>query len=184
VPTYTVSQAKNLMLRTIREILDPGPSQAEIGELRVFFDSKCAYCGADVEPRRAHLDHAEPQGGNHVGNRVLSCGRCNGDEKRERRWLEFHNEKAAGPELSQRWFRIEEWMAKHPRPGTDRVTVKVREQEQLLKELVSRFGAELAGAQLSVMYQVPWSRACGPRPWRGSGAGAIEPMRPASSHPG
>lgn len=142
MPKYTVAQAQNTMRRTIREILDPGPSRAEFDELWAFFDNSCAYCGVDVERRSAHLDHAEPQDGNHLGNRVLSCGRCNGDEKRERRWLEFLNEKAAGPELSLRRSRIEEWMTKHPRPTTDRVTDEVRKQEQLLEELVSRFGDE------------------------------------------
>jgi hypothetical protein len=142
VPKYTVSQVKNQMRRTIREILNPGPSRAEVNALWAYFDSKCAYCGTDVERRSAHLDHADPQGGNHLGNRVLSCGRCNGDEKRERGWLEFLNEKAAGPELSQRRLRIEEWMARHPRPATERVTDDVREQEQLLEELVSRFEDE------------------------------------------
>ena len=55
---YTVSQAKNLMRRAIREIVDPGPSRAEIDELWACFDNTCAYCGAGVERRKAHLDGA------------------------------------------------------------------------------------------------------------------------------
>jgi len=144
VPKISVSQAKNLMRRAIGEIRGPGPSRSEIDELWAFFESGCAYCGVQVERRSAHLDHADPLGGNRVGNRVLSCGRCNGDEKRERGWLEFLNEKASGAELSQRKLQIEKWMARHPHPEVRRASEEVLEQERLLEDLVTRFGKECA----------------------------------------
>jgi hypothetical protein len=85
----TIPQAKNRMRRTVAEIVDPGPTN--IDPLWEHFEARCAYCGRDLSRsgREGHRDHALPSGGNHLGNLILACGRCNGDEKREQGWREF-----------------------------------------------------------------------------------------------
>ena len=91
---YTVAQARNLMRRSILEIVDPGP--ASIDTLWDFFESRCAYCDIQLVrgERDAHTDHAERNRGNHLGNLVLACGKCNGDEKRDEHWQPFLRRKA------------------------------------------------------------------------------------------
>ena len=82
-------QAKNVMLRAMREILDPSP--IDVGPVWDHFESRCAYCDValDIAGRSAHIDHAEAAGGNHLGNLVLACGSCNGDDKRDMPWRDF-----------------------------------------------------------------------------------------------
>lgn len=82
-------QAKNVMLRAIREILDASP--IDVGPVWDHFESRCAYCDValDVARRSAHIDHEEAAGGNHLGNLVLACGSCNGDDKRDMPWRAF-----------------------------------------------------------------------------------------------
>jgi len=65
--------------------------------------------------RNAHVDHlvAESNGGsNRLANLVLSCGKCNGDEKREGSWEDFLVNKCRGNshELQLRRTRILEWI--------------------------------------------------------------------------
>ena len=47
------------------------------------FESACAYCrkALDRSQRLGHIDHATTGGGNQLGNLILACSRCNGDEK-------------------------------------------------------------------------------------------------------
>lgn len=94
---YSHAQARNLMRRAVNEILDPGPTS--IDPLWDWFESRCAYCDVDLarDGRRAHTDHAEPAGGNHLGNLILSCATCNGDEKRDMHWRAFLELKATDP---------------------------------------------------------------------------------------
>ncbi len=113
---YTVSQAKNLMRRSLDEILDPGPSSVD--ELWLHFESACAYCRMPLnrELRQGHVDHATTGGGNQLGNLILACGRCNGDEKLDQAWQAFLLLKTAGDgtALAERIERIESWFARHP----------------------------------------------------------------------
>ena len=65
--------------------------------------------------RHAHVDHlvAESTGGsNRLANLVLSCGKCNGDEKREASWEEFLVNKCGDniQELQLRRTRIRDWI--------------------------------------------------------------------------
>ncbi len=85
----TLSQVKNLMRRALTDLVDPPPNAADQLRLRKHFGNRCCYCGADAQPRRGHVDHAKPAGGNGLGNLLLSCGECNGDEKRDMHWDEF-----------------------------------------------------------------------------------------------
>ena len=138
---YTVAQARNLMRRAIQEIVDPGPSSVD--SLWDYFESRCAYCDVVLVrgERDAHTDHAERDGGNHIGNLVLACGRCNGDEKRDEPWREFLRRKAPDAEaLQQREERILAWFVLHPRPAQ----AHGPEVDHLLhrcEELVDEFGA-------------------------------------------
>lgn len=77
----SVSNAKNGMARAVDSILDPWPTSKD--PIWDFFGSECAYCGVKlVEGERlGHIDHAAPKAGNHMGNLVLACSVCNGDEK-------------------------------------------------------------------------------------------------------
>ena len=108
--------AKNLMLRAMREILDPSP--LDVGPVWDYFESRCAYCDValDAAGRSADIDHAEAAGGNHLGNLVLVCGRCNGDHKRDKPWRAFVASKSATERAAvARVARIETWAHLHPR---------------------------------------------------------------------
>jgi 5-methylcytosine-specific restriction endonuclease McrA len=113
---YTVSQARNLMRRSLNEILDPGPSSVD--QLWSHFESSCAYCRTPLDrlQRHGHIDHATTGGGSQIGNLILACSRCNGDEKLDQDWPAFLLLKTAGDRvaLAERTERIESWFAKHP----------------------------------------------------------------------
>lgn len=113
---YTVSQAKNLMRRSLNEILDPGPRS--VNELWSHFESACAYCRTPLDRslRHGHVDHATTGGGNQLGNLILACSRCNGDEKLDQDWPAFLRLKTLGDinALAERTERIESWFAQHP----------------------------------------------------------------------
>jgi hypothetical protein len=88
------------------------------------------------------MDHAVPGGGNHIGNLVLACATCNGDEKLGKDWVGFLTRKVADPDVrAARQRRIEEWRMMHPAiPWTPS-----REVEALVAELnalVDEFGDE------------------------------------------
>lgn len=108
-PSLTV--AKNVMRRALVGLVDPVPSDAEQALLRKHFDHRCCYCGADAGPRVGHIDHADPDGGNQLGNLLLACGRCNGDAKREKPWREYLKSVAAD---ASREAKIVEWQTAHP----------------------------------------------------------------------
>jgi len=136
----SVSQAKNIMRRTLSEIVDPGPTASEKNELWEHFQSCCAFCGVSIarESRTGHIDHLDSDGGNGPGNRVLACARCNGDEKRERPWQKFLVEKSEDDGvLAERRTRIEEWVAQHARRTTETspgAAAAYREAEQIIDE--------------------------------------------------
>lgn len=111
----SLGQAKNVIRRALRAILDREPSDKEKALVWEYFKSECVYCGQLLTKgdRKAHLDHLVHQGSNHISNRVLSCGICNGDEKREQDWQEFLNNKVADKEtFNTRKKAIEDWISK------------------------------------------------------------------------
>jgi hypothetical protein len=114
------SIAKNQMRRSLQAILDPHPTPDELAELWRFFESKCAYCDLplDKASRGGHVDHVVSQstgGTNSIFNHVLSCGRCNGDEKREEHWEPFLRRKVEDPvQCEARRSKIEKWLARAP----------------------------------------------------------------------
>lgn len=138
---YTSAQARNLMRRAIQEIVDPGP--ASVDPLWDYFESRCAYCDVRLVrgERDAHTDHATPDGGNGLGNLVLACGRCNGDEKRDLPWLDFLRQKAPDAvTLERREERILAWFARHQRP-TQTHGPEVERWLRHCEALVDEFGA-------------------------------------------
>jgi hypothetical protein len=88
---HSLSQAKNYIVHTLRRAVDPDPSAKQIQALWEHFESRCAYCGCELhhDSRKAHRDHLDASGRNHISNRVLSCNICNGDDKREQNWERF-----------------------------------------------------------------------------------------------
>lgn len=109
------------MRRSVKDLLDRPPSLSEQLKLRRHFEDRCCYCGADARPREGHLDHADPAGGNGIGNFVLACGQCNGDEKRETPWREFLAVKCASDPtiLGLREERIRSWLTANARARSE-----------------------------------------------------------------
>lgn len=117
----TPSMAKNKIKRSLGAIFDPHPSKSEENSLWEYFESCCAYCGVEInrQSRKGHLDHLIPTsegGSNNIHNHALSCSTCNGDEKREKPWLQFLSEKTTNPSLlAQRKEKIEFWLSQAQR---------------------------------------------------------------------
>ena len=110
--------AKNKIKRSLLAIIDPHPSRTEIDQLWSYFQEICAYCGMKIarESRTGHVDHVVSSalgGSNSIYNHVLSCARCNGDEKREQSWESFLAKKATDPALAaERHAHISNWLAR------------------------------------------------------------------------
>jgi hypothetical protein len=134
MPKHTPAQVKNAIRRALRTVVDPELKRKQIDELWAYFGAACAYCGKplDRSRREGQADHLVPTaagGSNHLANRVLSCGPCNGDHKREREWREFLAEKVLDAEvLQQRVARIELWNAAVA-PGLEAADLELLESE-------------------------------------------------------
>jgi HNH endonuclease len=114
--TATPSQAKNRIRRSLRNLVDPEIRAGDRMAVWRFFGNRCAYCRRTLDPaaREGHLDHLKPtaQGGsNHPSNRVLSCGACNGDHKREQSWQQFLKKRVHDAHIrGSRARRIRKWV--------------------------------------------------------------------------
>lgn len=112
--------AKNKIRRSLAALLDPHPSAKEVERLWAYFGSSCAYCGLELlrASRTGHLDHVSASafgGSNSIHNHVLSCARCNGDEKREMCWEEFLRAKCPDASVArERRARISNWISLAP----------------------------------------------------------------------
>jgi 5-methylcytosine-specific restriction endonuclease McrA len=141
---YTVPQAKNRMRRTVEEILDPGPR--DVNALWEHFDAQCAYCGKGLsrDRREGHVDHANPDGGNDLGNLVLACGSCNGDEKREESWHGFLRRKTPDDALfAEREGRIRAWLDQHPRKSAED-SPEIAHVREEIEGLIQQFAVKCA----------------------------------------
>jgi hypothetical protein len=128
---HSLPQAKLYIRHTLRKAVDPDPSAKQIRALWAHFESKCAYCGRELDPksRTAHRDHLEASGRNHISNRVLSCNVCNGDDKREQNW-ELFLAKKCGSDVGvhkERRQRILDWTSScgNPPDIDEEVTAQV-----------------------------------------------------------
>ena len=119
----TPSMAKNKIRRSLLAIIDPPPVKGEIETLWAYFQSCCAYCGVAIPrtSRTGHIDHvisAALGGTNSIYNHVLSCARCNGDEKREEPWETFLGKKVTNPAIAaERHSAISAWLARATAPS-------------------------------------------------------------------
>lgn len=114
----TPSQARNAIKRSLKALIDPSPRKVEKEKIWLYFENQCAYCGCQLnqKDRKAHVDHvvAESDGGsNRMCNLILTCGICNGDEKREMDWQTFLLQKCQGEtsEYQQRFNKITNWVS-------------------------------------------------------------------------
>jgi hypothetical protein len=104
-------------MRCLRGIVDPYPTKSAAALVWEFFESKCAYCGHEMNrsDRKGHQDHliAFTHGGtNDLGNYVLACGECNGDEKLAEHWETYLRRKNADDAtFLDRKAKIEKWVA-------------------------------------------------------------------------
>lgn len=127
------------MRKAVEEIVDPGPDSVDA--LWEHFKARCAYCGRELsrDRREGHVDHADARGGNHLGNLVLACGSCNGDEKREGPWSDFLRRKTSDDALfAEREQRIAAWFSLHRRApvGESPQVARVRQE---IEELIGQF---------------------------------------------
>ena len=143
MPKDTPSMARNKIRRCLAAIVDPHPSAADKVMLWEYFESECAYCGVTLrrEDRSGHLDHvlaSSAGGSNSIYNHVLSCGRCNGDEKREENWETFLSRKEPNPAVAQaRRLRIESWLARSPAVPT--TSSREAQAEAIVSEALASF---------------------------------------------
>jgi 5-methylcytosine-specific restriction endonuclease McrA len=144
----TPSQAKNAIRRALAGIVDPHPSQSQVHTIWEYFGHACAYCGRELKrsDRDGHIDHLVSTGvggSNSLGNCVLACGPCNGDEKRDEHWETFLRKKASDPELfAARHNRIQEWAASHKAPVVNEALAAalVKESDKLCAAFDSALG--------------------------------------------
>lgn len=142
----TPSMAKNKMRRCLVAILDPHPSNLEIEQLWTYFQSSCAYCGIPLDrtSRNGHLDHIVSSalgGTNEIHNHVLSCNKCNGDEKREEDWQSFLARKVTDSALvAERHAHISGWIERADGRGVLDPSVKTQ-AETIIVQVLESFDA-------------------------------------------
>jgi hypothetical protein len=112
-------QARNSIRRALLYVAGVRFSKAYKERCRVHFADACCYCGTDIAraSRQGHYDHAIAiaSESSHF-HLVYACGRCNGDQKRERDWEVFLLEKCEGDKAAFRTRRqaILDWFATEP----------------------------------------------------------------------
>jgi hypothetical protein len=116
--TYSVSQAKTAIKRSLWEIVNPPPENFD--PLWEHFADRCAYCRTVLERggryvRRDHLDVSENQIKMTIGHFILACDKCNIDRRKEKSWLDHLVKVATGnhTKLLYRQTRIETWIRMH-----------------------------------------------------------------------
>lgn len=123
MPDASPGYVKNIIKRSLREIVDPRPSKNDKKKIWEFFESKCAYCGKILhkERKEGHMDHlvsASRGGYNHISNRVLSCALCNEKEKADRPWEDFLSEKCQNKQVRAcRKKKILRWQSINKKPA-------------------------------------------------------------------
>ncbi|MDD4894186.1 MAG: HNH endonuclease domain-containing protein [Candidatus Omnitrophica bacterium] len=148
MPASTPSYVKNIIRRSLREIVDPSPSKEAERTIWEYFNSECAYCGKKLrkEHREGHIDHLVPDDTNQLCNRVLSCADCNGDEKRDKPWKEFLAQKCSSEQIeAERKSKILQWQSTHEAPVLGKgVLSKI---ESLANDVAARYDEILEQAR-------------------------------------
>ena len=151
MPAPTPGYVKNMIRRSLREIVDPSPTKEDEKRIWEFFDSKCAYCGKPIRKlkKEGHIDHLIPAslgGPNHISNRVLSCATCNEAEKMDQAWQEFVVQKNQDPViLRSRIAKIQEWQKLNGKPTLNQE--KLREIESLSESAVVFYETKVKAAR-------------------------------------
>jgi len=151
MPAPTPGYVKNMIHRSLREIVDPSPTKEAGERIWKFFDCKCAYCGKPLRKlqKEGHIDHLFPAslgGPNHISNRVLSCATCNEAEKLDRAWQEFILRKNQDPEVVRtRIAKIHEWQKLNGEAVLDKN--KLREIERLSESAAAYYDAKVKEAR-------------------------------------
>ena len=151
MPVPSPGYVKNMIRRSLREIIDPSPTKEDVEKIWKFFDSKCAYCGKPLIKlqKEGHIDHLFPAslgGPNHISNRVLSCAACNEAEKLDGEWHEFILRKNQDPEFVRtRVARIREWQKLNGEPVLDKN--KLREIERLSDLTAAYYDVQVENAR-------------------------------------
>jgi 5-methylcytosine-specific restriction endonuclease McrA len=91
------------------------PKKAQKEELLEFFNSKCCFCGIEINIQTLSQDHLIPMNKTHLGlhawgNVVPCCGPCN-NSKQQRAWKDFLVQVASEDERLVRTRLIEEFVA-------------------------------------------------------------------------
>ncbi len=119
MPAPTPGYVKNIIRRSLREIVDPSPGEKDKQKIWEFFNSKCDYCGKGVrkEYEEGHIDHLVSSsigGSNQISNRVLSCASCNEKEKLDMPWEKFLAQKSSDKSVeAERKDKILKWQKMH-----------------------------------------------------------------------
>jgi len=149
----TLSQAKNLMRRALADAVDRPPNASEQERLRDYFQHRCAYCGATAGPREGHIDHAEPGQGNSLGNLLLACATCNGDEKREMQWEQFLRHKCAADDVFEArrehiraWRQQNPWSPRAPGPAVAEALARAEEAIRTFEDAYNRLRQAVSAA--------------------------------------
>ncbi|HXN06419.1 MAG TPA: HNH endonuclease [Nitrospiria bacterium] len=120
---------KNMIRRSLREVVDPSPTKKEEQKIWDFFISECAYCGKHLKKnyKEGHIDHLTPAslgGSNDISNRVLSCPSCNEKEKLKMPWKKFLIQKNPDEKVeSLRREKIIKWQRMNQRPALHKNTL-------------------------------------------------------------
>jgi len=151
MPAPTPGYVKNIIRRSLREIVDPGPIKEDEERIWKFFENKCAYCGKPLRKlqKEGHIDHLVPAslgGPNHISYRVLSCANCNEAEKLDAPWQEFITRKNQDPEVARtRVDKIREWQKLNGGLVLDKK--KLREIAGLSESVVAYYDAKVKEAR-------------------------------------
>lgn len=115
MPAPKPPYVKNMIRRSLQEIVDPSPPKKAITRIWEYFGSECAYCGRKLDrtKKEGHIDHlvsSALNGANHISNRVLSCATCNEKEKLDMPWEQFLEVKNPNRVIAkQRRDKIMQW---------------------------------------------------------------------------
>ena len=148
MPSISNAYVKNIMNRRISELLEPSPNQKEKKQLRAFFQNLCVFCGAKLGEAKGdtHFDHlvaASAGGRNGLSNRVISCSRCNVEEKRDGDWEPFLHTKCLDDQtFVARRQQILNWQNKFLSLGTPMPTSELLEAMGRAKNTIIQFEDE------------------------------------------
>ncbi len=154
MPAPTPGYVKNIIRRSLREIVDPSPSKKQEQKIWDFFNSRCAYCGNKVhkEYKEGHMDHLVSSsigGSNQISNRVLSCAPCNEKEKLDMPWEQFLAQKCEDKSVeAERKDKILKWQ-------------KIHKEFILSKEILAKIKS--LGDDIAVLYDEKVKQARGLR---------------------